>query len=363
MPEIVAEYVENATVGRVVDTRRDRQPRHVPRVRRSRLHDRRPAPDRRRRRHDALSRRAGTRPASHAGSPLPLHATPTRPSRRTRSEVAGVRLTVHRGAGRVPRGSCDRRSHSPDGRASVELWLGSDPGFGPQSEPVFAAPGGGGAPCLGPTPVRVAALVAVPPHRARCPDGPGRGRSAASRRSPIPRLSSAVAQQFHGAARRGCTASTPRRSTSPSLGPTGLGARARARRACRQASALSTTAACGGVPAITLAFLALAAGTFAGHGDEACRPRARMPTGPGYFNSRLRRTAALISECRLCPPGRSPSRTPPRAHPRCADMLERFPDLAAPWPARRDRERSAHRAPRRSCNFSNTYESGATHTT
>src|SRR5262249_47849979 len=80
------------------------------------------------------------------------------------AEVAGAsRLTVHRGVGGASRAGHAIDAALPDGTA-VELWLRSDPGFGPQSATLYSLPREAAVyRALGPTPIRVADLVAVHP--------------------------------------------------------------------------------------------------------------------------------------------------------------------------------------------------------
>ena len=80
------------------------------------------------------------------------------------AEVTGAaELTIHRGVGGASRAGHAVDATLPDGRV-VELWLRSDPGFGPQSATLYSLPREAAVyRALGPTPMRVAALVAVHP--------------------------------------------------------------------------------------------------------------------------------------------------------------------------------------------------------
>jgi aminoglycoside phosphotransferase (APT) family kinase protein len=80
------------------------------------------------------------------------------------AETTGaVRLTVHRSVGGASRAGHAIDAELPDGRV-VELWPRSDPGFGPQSATLYSLPREAAVyRALGPTPMRVAALVAVHP--------------------------------------------------------------------------------------------------------------------------------------------------------------------------------------------------------
>jgi aminoglycoside phosphotransferase (APT) family kinase protein len=79
-------------------------------------------------------------------------------------EVTGAaRVTVARGVGGASRAGHAVDAHLADGTVR-ELWLRSDPGFGPQSATRYSLPREAAVyRALGPTPMRVAALVAVHP--------------------------------------------------------------------------------------------------------------------------------------------------------------------------------------------------------
>ncbi len=80
------------------------------------------------------------------------------------AEATGAtRLTVHRGVGGASRAGHAIDAEQADGSV-VELWLRSDPGFGPQSATLYSLPREAAVyRALGATPMRVAALVAVHP--------------------------------------------------------------------------------------------------------------------------------------------------------------------------------------------------------
>jgi aminoglycoside phosphotransferase (APT) family kinase protein len=79
-------------------------------------------------------------------------------------EVTGTdRITVTRGVGGASRAGHAVDAELADGTVRA-LWLRSDPGFGPQSATLYSLPREAAVyRALGPTPVRVAALVAVHP--------------------------------------------------------------------------------------------------------------------------------------------------------------------------------------------------------
>ena len=79
-------------------------------------------------------------------------------------EVTGAtRLTVHRGVGGASRAGHAIDAELADGTVAA-LWLRSDPGFGPQSKTLYSLPREAAVyRALGPTPMRVAELVAVHP--------------------------------------------------------------------------------------------------------------------------------------------------------------------------------------------------------
>jgi aminoglycoside phosphotransferase (APT) family kinase protein len=80
------------------------------------------------------------------------------------ADVTGASsLTVARGVGGASRAGHAIDAELPDGRVQ-ELWLRSDPGFGPQSATLYSLPREAAVyRALGPTPMRVAALVAAHP--------------------------------------------------------------------------------------------------------------------------------------------------------------------------------------------------------
>jgi aminoglycoside phosphotransferase (APT) family kinase protein len=80
------------------------------------------------------------------------------------AEVTGAtRLKVHRGVGGASRAGHASDAELPDGTVAA-LWLRSDPGFGPQSKTLYSLPREAAVyRALGPTPLRVAKLVAVHP--------------------------------------------------------------------------------------------------------------------------------------------------------------------------------------------------------
>jgi aminoglycoside phosphotransferase (APT) family kinase protein len=80
------------------------------------------------------------------------------------AEVTGAtRLTVHRGVGGASRAGHAVDAELADGTVAA-LWLRSDPGFGPQSKTLYSLPREAAVyRALGPTPMRVAELVAVHP--------------------------------------------------------------------------------------------------------------------------------------------------------------------------------------------------------
>jgi aminoglycoside phosphotransferase (APT) family kinase protein len=74
-----------------------------------------------------------------------------------------TRLTVHRGVGGASRAGHAIDAELSDGRV-MQLWLRSDPGFGPQSATLYSLRREAAVyRALGPTPMRVADLVAVHP--------------------------------------------------------------------------------------------------------------------------------------------------------------------------------------------------------
>ncbi len=111
-------------------------------------------------------------------------------------EVTGAsRLTVHRGVGGASRAGHAIDAHFPDGSV-VELWLRSDPGFGPQSNTLYSLPREAAVyRALGPTPVRVAALVAAHPTEPAFLMARVEGASRFAQ-IPDPADQLAVAQQF-----------------------------------------------------------------------------------------------------------------------------------------------------------------------
>jgi len=80
------------------------------------------------------------------------------------AEVTGAtRLTVHRGVGGASRAGHAIDAVTTDGTV-LELWLRSDPGFGPQSATLYSLRREAAVyRALGPTPMQVAELVAVHP--------------------------------------------------------------------------------------------------------------------------------------------------------------------------------------------------------
>jgi aminoglycoside phosphotransferase (APT) family kinase protein len=77
--------------------------------------------------------------------------------------TGATRLTVHRGVGGASRAGHAVDAELPDGTVAA-LWLRSDPGFGPQSNTLYSLPREAAVyRALGPTPLRVAELVAVHP--------------------------------------------------------------------------------------------------------------------------------------------------------------------------------------------------------
>ena len=302
------------------DARRDRQPRCVPRVRRSRLHDRCAAPRRRRSGHDALPRRARSRHRSVG----PAHAhvmTDLDPALEAWViEVTGAsRLTVHRGVGGASRAGHAIDAHFPDGSV-VELWLRSDPGFGPQSTTLYSLPREAAVyRALGPTPVRVAALVAAHPTEPAFLMARVEGASRfAQIADPDEQL--AVAQQFMEQLAT-LHRLDPTRSTCPSSGVPGS-----VREHVLDEIAEWETqydAAGGGVPVITLAFAWLRAQV----PDDGDWPVVLVQgdTGPGNFMYSGAELVA-ITDWELAHWG--------DLHDDLAwilvrDTLERFPDLAA----------------------------------
>jgi aminoglycoside phosphotransferase (APT) family kinase protein len=112
------------------------------------------------------------------------------------AEVTGAsRLTVHRGVGGASRAGHAVDAELPDGRVEA-LWLRSDPGFGPQSKTLYSLLREAAVyRALGPTPLRVAELVAVHPSE---PAFLLRRVEGASRFAQIadPAEQLAIAQQF-----------------------------------------------------------------------------------------------------------------------------------------------------------------------
>jgi aminoglycoside phosphotransferase (APT) family kinase protein len=77
--------------------------------------------------------------------------------------TGAIRLTVHRGVGGASRAGHAVDAELPDGTVEA-LWLRSDPGFGPQSKTLYSLPREAAVyRALGPTPMRVADLIAVHP--------------------------------------------------------------------------------------------------------------------------------------------------------------------------------------------------------
>jgi aminoglycoside phosphotransferase (APT) family kinase protein len=112
------------------------------------------------------------------------------------AEVTGAtRVTVQRGVGGASRAGHAVDAVLPDGTVA-ELWLRSDPGFGPQSQTLYSLPREAAVyRALGPTPLRVAGLVAVHPTEPafllRRVDGASRFAQIAD-----PDEQRAIAQQF-----------------------------------------------------------------------------------------------------------------------------------------------------------------------
>ena len=78
-----------------------------------------------------------------------------------------VNLRVERRTGGASRAGYAVDAHLADG-TTRELWLRTDPGFGPQSATLYSLRREAAVyRALGPTPMRVAELVAVHPDRAR----------------------------------------------------------------------------------------------------------------------------------------------------------------------------------------------------
>jgi aminoglycoside phosphotransferase (APT) family kinase protein len=112
------------------------------------------------------------------------------------TEVTGAdRVEVSRGVGGASRAGHAVDAHLPDGTVEA-LWLRSDPGFGPQSDTLYSLPREAAVyRALGPTPLRVAELVAVHPREPafllRRVDGASRFAQIAD-----PGEQLAIAQQF-----------------------------------------------------------------------------------------------------------------------------------------------------------------------
>ena len=96
--------------------------------------------------------------------------------------------TVAPAARRVPG---TRSTRGVPTASTAELWLRTDPGFGPQSGTLYSLRREAAVyRALGDTPVRVARARRRPPRRARVPDATGAAARAGSRRSPTPTSSS-----------------------------------------------------------------------------------------------------------------------------------------------------------------------------
>ena len=226
---------------------------------------------------------------------------------------------------------------SPDGTV-VELWLRSDPGFGPQSATLYSLPREAAVyRALGPTPMRVAALVAAHPTE---PAFLMQRVDGASRFAQItdPADQLAVAQQFMeqlAALHR----LDPRALDLPELGVPGS-IREHVLDEIAEWETQYTTAG-GGVPVITLAFAWLREHV----PDDGDWPVVLVQgdTGPGNFMYSGAELVA-ITDWELAHWG--------DLHDDLAwilvrDTLERFPDLAAPPPRLRAQRAASASIPTR----------------
>jgi aminoglycoside phosphotransferase (APT) family kinase protein len=236
------------------------------------------------------------------------------------AEVTGAsRLTVHRGVGGASRAGHAIDAQFPDGSV-VELWLRSDPGFGPQSDTLYSLPREAAVyRALGPTPVRVAALVAAHPTEPAFLMARVEGASRfAQIADPSEQL--AVAQQFMA------QLAELHRLDPSALDLPELGAPTSVREHVLDEIVEWETQydnAGGGVPVITLAFAWLRAHV----PDDGDWPVVLVQgdTGPGNFMYSGAELVA-ITDWELAHWG---DRHDDLAWILVRDTLERFPDLAA----------------------------------